>query len=77
MGGSFRDTPKIIFRMGRMETIDKFIACSFDTFHCAPFLNCSGSKANDAPDSRVACGRVLRRCGSFAARTIPKTPCQN
>jgi hypothetical protein len=35
MRGSFRDTPKIIFRMGRVKTIDKFITRSFEIFHCA------------------------------------------
>jgi len=35
MRGSFRDTPKIIFRMGRVKTIDKFVARSFNIFHCA------------------------------------------
>jgi hypothetical protein len=35
MRSSFRNTPKIIFRMGSVQTIDEFIACSFDIFHCA------------------------------------------
>lgn len=30
MRGSFRDTPKIIFRMGRVKTIDEFVARSFN-----------------------------------------------
>jgi hypothetical protein len=35
--GPFGDTPKIIFRERGVKAIDKFIAGSFDIFHCAPF----------------------------------------
>ncbi|SFJ59092.1 hypothetical protein SAMN05216525_12925 [Bradyrhizobium sp. Gha] len=35
MSGALRNTPKIIFRMDSVQTIDKFIARSFDMFHCA------------------------------------------
>jgi hypothetical protein len=48
--GSFRNTPKIIFRNGGVKTIDKLIARSFDIFHCVPFLQsfCRDSSANFA-----------------------------
>ena len=78
MRGSFRDTPKILFCMGRVKTIDKFIACSFDTFHCAPFLNCSEfPNANDALDSRVACGACIAVLRQLWGKNNSKVPCQN
>lgn len=68
---SFRDTPKIIFRMRRVKTIDKLIACSFDIFHCATSVTYPIRK-NASPSTirAVRASRLLTRCGSFAARTI-------
>ena len=83
MRGPFRDTPKIIFRMGRVKTIDEFVARSFNIFHCAT------SVLPRSPDARTATIRALR-AGPFIETLRPlcgknnsngknnsKTPCQN
>jgi hypothetical protein len=83
MHGSFRDTPEIIFGMGRVKTIDKFIARSFEIFHCAT------SVLPTPHDARTATIRALR-AGPFIGTLRPlcgnnnsngknnsKTPCQN
>ena len=83
MRGPFRDTPKIIFRMGRVKTIDKFVARSFNIFHCATSVLRRFPDANSAMIRALRAGRLLRCCGRFAARpnsngkNNSKTPCQN
>jgi hypothetical protein len=37
MRSSFRNASKIIFRVSRVKTINKFVARSFDIFHRTPF----------------------------------------
>jgi hypothetical protein len=82
MRGSFRDTSKIIFRMGSVKTIDKFIARSFEIFHCA-------TSVLPTHDARTAMIRALRAgpfietlrplCGNINSngKNNSKTPCQN
>lgn len=53
---SFRDTPKIIFCMSRVKTIDKLIACSFNIFHCATSVTYVIPKTRESiVDSRFTC----------------------
>jgi hypothetical protein len=71
MRGPFRDTPKIIFCMGSVKTIDEFIARSFVIFHCATSVLRRFPDAKSAMIRALRAGRLLRCCGSFAATTIP------
>ena len=64
MRGSFRDTSKIIFRKGGVKTIDKFIARSFDIFHCVPSV-LFRSPTRAAPPIRAL--RVALYCDVAAA----------
>ena len=77
MRGSFRDTPKIIFRMGSVKTIDKFIARSFDIFHCATSVLRRFPDANIRNDSRFACRPSIAMLRQLCGKNNSKTPCQN
>lgn len=77
MRGSFRDTPKIIFRMGRVKTIDKFIARSFDIFHRATSVLPSVPQREHFNDSRSTCRLFIAMLRRLCGTNSSTTPCQN
>jgi hypothetical protein len=77
MRSTFRDASKIIFRMGRVNTVDKFIACSFDFFHPTSLELFWFPKATAAQRSRAACGACIAALRQLCGKNNSKTPCQN
>lgn len=77
MRGSFRDTPKIIFRIGRVKTIDKLIARSFDIFHGITSVSYLIPKREHFDDSRYTCRPCIAVLRQLCGTDSSIAPCQN
>ena len=77
MRGSLRDTPKIIFRAGRVKTIDKLIARSFDIFHCTTSVTYLIPKREHFDDSCYTCRPCIAVLRQLCGTDSSITPCQN